>query len=402
MNRTLGTILLATGALYLPACGDVAPERNDAGDLAVRADTTDGVVRVHNEGTPPAWELRLETEIGEVGGTDAASPAEFGRVASVALASDGRILVADAQADEIRVFAPDGGFLETWGRSGEGPGEFGSLYSLGWIGDTLAVLDPGVGRIGLFDPEGRWLGQHDYPGGVSGSISLLRLYPGGGDEVYAFRLEAVEGELQRRFQRITAGGAEGTLPWLDGPDGPPSSVACPRPDDAISFFDVPFAPRWVQAPAPGGRMAAAWTGEYRVRFLTADGDTARTVSRGHDPAPVAEEEWEEALADYRDFREEWPGVQCDPEMPDRPERKPPIESLHFDAAGRLWVETMGRNGLRWDVFDPEGRLVGSAPAPDRAEEVAPYIGEERMALVVRDSLGVERVRVYAIEREDRR
>lgn len=402
MRRWLLATLVAVVALGAAGCGNGGPSSETAGaaDLAVRVDTTDGVVRVHNEGTPPARELRLETEIGEVGGTDAASPAEFGRVASVALAADGRILVADMQAAGIRVFGPDGSFLETWGRSGEGPGEFGSPYSLGWVGDTLAVLDPGVGRIGLFDPEGRWLGQLDYPGGVSGPSSLIRLYPGGVGEVYAFRLEAVEGQLQRQFQRITAGGAEGRLPWLEGPDGPPSSVTCPRPDDAISFFDVPFAPRWIQAPAPGGRVAAAWTGEYRVRFLTADGDTARTVSRDHDPAPVTEEEWEEALADYRDFREEWPGVRCDPEMRDRPERKPPIESLHFDAAGRLWVETTGRSGLRWDVFDPEGRLVGSAPAPERAEEVAPFIGEERMVLVARDSLGVERVRVYRIERPE--
>lgn len=398
MHRTLRTILVALVVLGAVGCADPSPEGSDSGDLAVRTDTTDGVVRVHNEGTPPAWELRLETEIGEIGGTDAASPAEFGRVVSVALAPDGRILVADQQADEIRVFAPDGDHLESWGRSGEGPGEFGSLYSLGWTGDTLAVLDPGVGRIGLFDPDGRWLGQHGYPGGMSGPSSLIRLYAGGDGEVYAFRLEAVEGELERRFQRITAGGAEGSLPWLEGPDGPPSSVTCPRPDDAISFFDVPFAPRWIQTPAPGDRMAAAWTGEYRVRFLTADGDTARTVSRDHDPAPVAGEAWEQALTDYREFREEWPGVQCDPEMPDRPERKPPIQSLHFDAAARLWVETRSPSSLRWDVFDPEGRLVGSAPAPERVEEVAPFIGEERMALVARDSLGVERVRVYAIER----
>ncbi|MFW6198738.1 MAG: 6-bladed beta-propeller [Acidobacteriota bacterium] len=165
MRRSLLATLVAVVTLGPAGCGDDTPisEADDATDLAVRVDTTDGTVRVHNQGTPPAWELRLETEIGEVGGSDAASPAEFGRVASVALAPDGRILVADQQADEIRVFEADGSFLEAWGRSGEGPGEFGSLYSLGWVGDTLAVLDPGVGRIGLFDPEGRLVGSASAP-----------------------------------------------------------------------------------------------------------------------------------------------------------------------------------------------------------------------------------------------
>lgn len=371
----------------------------DEAGVTTRVDTSeDGTVHLRNSGAPARWRLRLTAEIGQVGGMGEASPAEFGRVSSVALAPDGRILVADADAREIRVFGPDGEFVERWGRPGEGPGEFGSLYSLGWIGDTLAVLDPGAGRIGLFDDGGRWLGQHAYPGGVSGSSSLIRFHPAGEGAVYAFWLEAVDGELQRRFRRYTGSGPAETLPWLDRPgSAPASSVTCPRPDRGISFFEIPFAPSWIQAPAPDGRVAAAWTADYRISFVDPGGDTVRTVSRRFEPAAVTEEAWEEALEDYRAFREEWPGVDCDPEMPGKPEARPPVEDLFFDRSGRLWVEAVRADGPRWDVFDPEGRLVGEMEVPPRVDRVPAYVGGGRVAVVAAGGLDVERVRVYEIE-----
>lgn len=395
--------MLSCIALVGAGCGDAGSDGGSgdgsASGVSTRIDTSAGAtVRVRNTGAPPRWRLRLTAEIGEVGGMGAASPAEFGRVSSVTLAPDGRILVADRDADEIRVFNPDGEFLERWGRSGEGPGEFGTLYSLGWLGDTLAVLDPGVGRVGLFDARGRWLGQHAYPGGVSGPTSLIRFHPAGEGALYAFWLEAVEGELQRWFQRFTGSGPEGTLPWLDRPgDVPESSLTCPRPDRGISFFEIPFAPRWIQAPAPDGRVAAAWTADYRVAFISPDGDTVRTVSRDYDPVLVTREEWEESLEDYRAFREEWPGVECDPGMPGTPDVRPPVEDLFFDRSGRLWVEAAVDDGPRWDVFDSRGRLLGEMEAPPRIERVPAYVGGSRVAVVAADSLGVERVRVYEIE-----
>lgn len=394
--------LSIAAAVAMAACGGDGPAGagdgsafGDEAGVTTGVDTTDGVVRVRNAGRPPTWRLELVTEIGERGGTGEAGPAEFGRVTSVALAPDGRVLVADGGSDEIRVFGPDGAFLEGWGRSGEGPGEFGAPYSLGWMGDTLAVLDPAVGRIGLFDADGGWIGQLDYPGGVSGSPSMIRFYRAGPGELYAWRVVPGEEGVERRFQRYTPEGEEEAVPWLDGPEGrPSSSLTCPTPDGGLHFLQVPFAPEWIQAPAPGGRVAAAWTADYRIAFVSPDGDTVRTVTRQHEPAPVTGEEWEAALADYRAFRDEWSDVRCDPSMPDRPDAKPALSDLFYDDRGRLWVEAITAEGRRWDVFDGAGRLIGSIPAPARAERVVPYVREDRIVLVAEDEMGIQTVRVY--------
>jgi hypothetical protein len=50
------------------------------------------------------------------------------------------------------------------------------------------------------------------------------------------------------------------------------------------------------------------------------------------------------------------------------------------------------------VFDTDGRLLGDVPMPPGFTPL--WIGDDLVAGVQRDDLGVERVRVYRIERQD--
>ena len=60
---------------------------------------------------------------------------------------------------EVRIFGIDGVHRRTFGRDGEGPGEFARLYSVAWLGDRLLALDSQQGRISEFSAEGEYLGQ---------------------------------------------------------------------------------------------------------------------------------------------------------------------------------------------------------------------------------------------------
>ena len=90
--------VLALG-LLLTACG-VGPHDDEAGG-ALDADVD-------------VFTATVTLEIGEAEG-DAAYL--FGRVSGLALDADGRIYVADGQANEVRVFAPDGTHLFSFGRA---------------------------------------------------------------------------------------------------------------------------------------------------------------------------------------------------------------------------------------------------------------------------------------------
>jgi hypothetical protein len=77
--------------------------------------------------------------------TPSAGPVEFlwetsggpdsplGNPAHLAIAPDGSIWVVDADNNQFQIFAPDGSFLETWGTSGSGDGEF-DFTTIGWGG----------------------------------------------------------------------------------------------------------------------------------------------------------------------------------------------------------------------------------------------------------------------------
>lgn len=56
----------------------------------------------------------------------------------------------------------------------------------------------------------------------------------------------------------------------------------------------------------------------------------------------------------------------------------------------------------WDVFDPEGRLLGSAAAPGREESVPPYVWSDRLYVMEADSLDVQYVNSYQVETDSPR
>jgi len=68
---------------------------------------------------------------------------------------DGRIVVANAGAREIRYYDPGGRYLRTSGRRGGGPGEFRYLRKIyHHTADSLLAADWSAERVSLFDPAG--------------------------------------------------------------------------------------------------------------------------------------------------------------------------------------------------------------------------------------------------------
>lgn len=84
-------------------------------------------------------------------------PAEqFVDVRGAVLLSDGRVVVAEASTQELRVFDKSGRSLGSWGRMGEGPGEFRGLDGVYLLPrDTVVAYDINLGRFTELDSSGR-------------------------------------------------------------------------------------------------------------------------------------------------------------------------------------------------------------------------------------------------------
>ena len=116
-------------------------------------------------------------------------------------------------------------------------------------------------------------------------------------------------------------------------------------------------------------------------------DTLRLIERSLRDERISDEEWTAGIRDFEEFLVENPNASCDPRRPSRPARKPFIEDIFLAPDGTLWVEVIRSAGNRLEVFDPEGRLLGSLPAPSRKEGSVPAFGAGHLVTVRRDSLG---------------
>lgn len=370
-------------------------------DLTTTVDTVAGVVHVTHAGTAPEWRLVPIVSIGPTTLTDQGGPDEFGRVSAVAFGPDGTVFVADERNSEVRVFGLDGAHRRTFGREGEGPGEFRSLYSLAWVGDRLLTLDPRLGRIGEFSAEGEWLGQRrTVMAGFSGSPAFIRFYPVGPNEVFRF---AYSPEREAIWVGHHAGGDTGdTVPGPRSPD-PPLPGAIPpmfcEGDGAFSVIGAPFAPKSLRHPASGGIAYSAWGYFYRIAVTDTAGDTVRIIERALPAEPISDEEWAGGRSEeYDELRESFPNTTCNPRTFTRPDRKPFIDEIFVAPDGKLWVDVIRTAGNRWEFFDAEGRLVGSVPAVQYKDRTVPIFRGDYLATIRQDELELDHVDVWRLER----
>lgn len=393
-----GWCAAVTLAAALAACGGADADRPAPARWGGTVDTlATGAVVVRNPDAPQwdsasAWRVREDLRIGSA---DEEGPATFGSIADVAVDAAGRIYVLDGQAQEIRVFAPDGAHLRTIGRKGRGPGELADAVALRMRpGRTeFWVVDYGNARYARFDTAGRQLGTMRRPFG-------FRAYPWRGLVDTAGRV--IE-------QNITYVGESreprDVLVGFDGAGAPVDTVPLP-PFEPESFMVlnasgrpmfsmlVPFTPQQTLLFDPRHRVWSARTDRYVLVQRAFSGDTVRVVELARRPRPVSDAEADSAFAGIEERMREaagGAGARMQPVERGRLGRTHPVlgEPL-LDDAGHLWVRASqgGRStGTAYDVFDPEGRYLGRARADVGLTDftVRPQVIGDRLYGVTRDA-----------------
>lgn len=340
----------------------------------------------------PAWDGVVNLEIGEIAGDD---PYLFSGIGSVLEGPDGRVIVADIQSHEVRVFDSEGEFLFSFGRHGEGPGElinpcclaFGPdgllwvradvRYSAFRLGAASAEYEREIrlGHFGIgmlapltFDADGR-LVDLGMVTGADGSPVFARLHRGPG--------EAVDTVWMADPDRQSAGQA--TVPATIG-------------DFTGTFYLYQmYGPLWLHAHGPRGAWAEAISSEYAINLHEAGGEVQVIEWPSLLGPEVTPNERDRAQARI-DYDLERFGIDEHPFG--IPDRKPPLSSLYFDRAGRLWVEKEGAADAEIaeaDVYDGIDLVARYRwPARVRASGLN-WITDSTLYGETRDSLGVQRV-----------
>jgi hypothetical protein len=95
-----------------------------------------------------------------LGVDDTTAEALLYRPVGIVAAADGRMFVADSGDRRVLRFAADGGYLGSFGREGQGPGELLNIFSMAIAGDRIVIEDLRNGRLSVWTTEGEHVADH--------------------------------------------------------------------------------------------------------------------------------------------------------------------------------------------------------------------------------------------------
>jgi hypothetical protein len=315
--------------------------------------TRDGVPWVENPALPTEAPVTLPLqELWRIGGDSAEEGQLFGVIGAVQTDTAGNVYLLDRQLSEVKVFSPDGEYLRTLGREGEGPGEFRRPVDLLFTPDgNVGVIQLVPGKIVLLSPEGDPSGDLD-PSDADGGRLTLWGGEGAGDHlVLGYSTTRMQPGKMTRRTVLAAYDLEGNETVLYHESEDDMDFANPVVDETKGL-----RPTW--ALGPEGRAYAVTTfGEYAVHVWKPDGTPLRVQTRTYEHLPRTKQEMEDQKKRIIFRGPVEPKIVVSDYHPD-------VRYLYPRADGSLWVLTSrgtkntGAGTLgTFDVFDADGRFV---------------------------------------------
>ena len=386
-------LVLATATLLHTGC--TSPD-NDF--LTIVRDSA-GVLIAESplEASGDEWRLQLPPVllIGRSEGTED-GPDLFGHINQVIRLSNGDIAVAENLAGEIRVFDDGGGHLRTFGGRGEGPGEFANLWTIAELpGDTIAAIDPLAERISLFTSSGTFARSFPIPRLPGASAPNVIGWLEDGTLLVNARTRSPSRDTRDQSTHFM---------YLVDRDGEVLETLGEFAGQQLGRNGLGLAFGARAHFAAGGDLA--WYGHSsRIELVGHDrsGSVRRIVRADRTPRTVTQAEIDESRAAVGERLRGMSGPAVDRIRATEFASTHPVHGRFLgDEAGNLWVERyqsdpIADSGEReWDIFDAEGRLTGSLATPGGFRIT--YIGTRSILGVHADSLGIETVRMYRLDK----
>lgn len=422
-------VAVLAALLALAASGCEAPQEAERSSTVAPPEVlVEGMTTTVVNRDIPLWEgareLVEEASIGSVSGDEVYL---LGNITSITAADD-TIYLSDFQTVSVRAYDMDGRHLFDIGSEGNGPGEFRRPFNIGLRRDgNLLVRDQVQRRVHIFSPQGKLI--EDWPT-ERGNRSMVAL----DGSVYVLReniFPDAEGKVTVSVKKYEADGTEHD--WIDFPDRPPPplietfgnqlelmAVFLGIGADWRSTRWVPFGPRVVAEVAPDGAMLSGRADAYRFEVMRPDGSTL-VVEKEWAPIALAEGEadWyrRRLTAQWRAATDEtwtWLGGEIPP-------HKGAYLTIVPAVDGRFWVvrriagvaldgcdvapddfygfdeAPCWRQPYIADVFDAEGRFLGSVSMPDGIRyHVRPFIRGDMVVALLEDADGVAYVRRFRL------
>jgi len=331
----------------------------------------------------------------DVPGVSVADDLNFTIPAGATRLRDGTVVIGDLHGGAVRYFDAAGAMVASYGRFGEGPGEFAQVYWLGQcVRDTVFVLDARLNRLTVLDGRGGLVFQEQIsPDAGRPPPWSLACAPGG--PWAALRLPSDAG---RQSPRSTAPMARAPLDLLDGhgrTEREVGDVATGQSQVLGRLTRLAVAPGILYVGTAESAAVDVYDATGRRTGIVRVGSAGRDVQEVHWERAVDERLWMLAQSRDRAAIRDWMLA-----LP-RPEHLPPYSSLAADSQGTLWVglsfpgDTIALlRGVR-----PDGNAVADVALPAGASVLE--VGMDYVLATREDAAGELHVLVLHLDRTER-
>lgn len=336
----------------------------------------------------PRWTLSSEPDV--VIESDPAGNELF-EVRGIAAFADGSAAIMHASLRNVLFTDSEGEVVVSFGRRGQGPGEFESPELVGLArGDSVSVWDSRLRRFHHVDRDGgfrtyrplQWSGARapeavEKDRVLTASTTFAGFEPGRESSVQTWRYRFAEsgaGPVLAELERSA-------LFTIESDGSAPATVV------------IPFAALPVGTLSSGLAYVSSGT-EGVIRVFDGEGVELDPLVLPWLPTPrVTDEMFVAALGGDSEAA---PSEELIDAVPVE-ERLPAIAALKSDSEGRLWIQSFpipGASSVEWWVVRSDGSIVAEISIPAEVEVHA--VGRDYVWGVIRDEFEVERVVRYRV------
>jgi len=261
----------------------------------------------------------------------------FSRLGSIQVDDDGNIYVLDTKEILVKVYDKNGKHLRTFGKKGQGPGEFQSASRMYMAErEKLTFLDTGNKRFSYYSLNGQCLKETS-----CGKWNLNEALADSKGSIYGATLSfGLDGVKQKLLKFDTQFSQVSELADIEVKMTPPSV----NPIPVKFFFMVTKEDNLIWAKAS----------IYELNVINSKGEKIKKIVKDYNSVKITDAEKEKLIKEkfedplLQGIKLEWP------------ENYPPLYYFALDDRGWIYVSTHEKDvkgNIYFDVFDAEGRSI---------------------------------------------
>lgn len=300
--------------------------------------TENGVTVVQNPKEPMYGEdvLVLEEDL-SVGELTAEGDYLFSRIRSITVDDAGNIYVLDSKDKHVLAFDSTGNHLRTFGRAGQGPGEFRLPLTIGMANRDEIVVEDSRSSLVYYSTAGEY--SRNLPITKTG---VARITVDSQGYILGIVIKRDKEDPRYEIQKF-----DPEMNFIHSLDSTPTPSA-----DNEGFN--PFSGSIYYAFDKDDRVVCGVSNRYEIKIFDTTGNLVKKITKEYDPVEITEEE-------KKKTKEEMP-----PELKlVMPKYHSAFRWISTDDEGRIFVMTNeripGSDGYFHDVFDSEGRYLAKIP-----------------------------------------